>query len=317
MTVTTIEVDFRNRNALLPALREPTTIQNDRRLEPIQHTKQTNVRNPSSKTKTKKLKKKQNLDASKQTKELLSSWAEKVATRDKPKSQGQNSGSSNNSRPIVTNVRQRNVVFLSETSKRNVERAAAAYGNTGFRRRRLERIDNRVRKIHETRLKREFTEITKEMNEKLERNVTHLKELKDLRDKYFNEKQRRVNRTYVSLAALEMPEVNRYAYGLPPEGKEFTYIKIPSKANTKEKYKKLWKQTMKKASSVAKMLQLSNSFENSGPLPVLKLKRPKTRKGISRGKQREPESETKAQERRELEEVTNLLDEIKIISPGK
>lgn len=95
-------------------------------------------------------------------------------------------------------------------------------------------------------------------------------ELKIVRKKFWREKQKRIDNTYVSVAALEMPEVDRYAYGLPAEGKEYTYIKQPTKEQTKEKIQRKWEHSKQKATSIVKMLALTRKLEKSKTLPILK-----------------------------------------------
>ncbi|XP_065071323.1 uncharacterized protein LOC135695997 isoform X2 [Rhopilema esculentum] len=112
-------------------------------------------------------------------------------------------------------------------------------------------------------------ESEQQSKERYDRNISNMNELKNVRKKFWSEKKKRVSSTYVSVAALDTPEVDRYAYGLPEEGKEYTFVK-KSFVKSKTEYKDKWDKSVQKAKSIVKLLDLKEKVKQTRTLPILK-----------------------------------------------
>ena len=163
------------------------------------------------------------------------------------------------------------VVLLTDHSLKRMRETSNIYlqKNSAFHKQRLKKIETNIGSKHRAAIDRQLTEVEHIQKEKYKKSIQNMKELTNVRDRFWKEKKKRVKNTYVSVAALEMPEVDRYAYGLPADGKEYTFVKkrtMQSKSNTAEK----WNESMQKARSIVKVLGLREKVERTMTLPILK-----------------------------------------------
>ncbi len=189
-----------------------------------------------------------------------------------PSSYGSSAGSSIQGSERNKKYKKEDTMFFRDEALKRIKEASSVYlhDNRVFHEQRMKRLENAINSQQRLKFERQLTETRKEFTDQLKRNVTNLAELKKVRKRYWKEKQQRVNKTYVSVAALEMPEVDRYAYGLPAEGKEYTNIRPANSAEVKEKLMKKWESSKKKASAIVKMLDMTKKLRKSKTLPMLK-----------------------------------------------
>eukprot|EP00794_Sanderia_malayensis_P005130 gene5130-5778_t len=168
--------------------------------------------------------------------------------------------------------RKEQTIFLTDESMRRIQQASSVYVDDGriFRKQRRRRIEETINTQQRQTFEKQLYETKKELDDQLRRNITNVTELRKVRKRYLREKQKRVNTTYVSIAALEMPEVDRYAYGLPAEGKEYTLLRPSKTLEAKEMVRKKWESSIKKTNALVKMIDLSKKIEKSRTLPILK-----------------------------------------------
>ena len=95
-------------------------------------------------------------------------------------------------------------------------------------------------------------ESLRQYQKKMEIDKDNRKELKRVRDRYFEDKKRRTQHSHISLNALESPQVSRHAYGLPEEGKEFEETQLIQK--TERKLQGIWKKAVRRAIVIDKLL---------------------------------------------------------------
>ena len=163
------------------------------------------------------------------------------------------------------------VVLLTDHSLKRMRETSNIYlqKNSAYHKQRLKKIETNIGNKHRAQIDRQLTEVESIEKERYRKNIQNMKELSNVRTKYLKEKKKRVRTTYVSVAALEMPEVDRYAYGLPADGKEYTILKSrPNK--TKLNIAEKWKESMHKARSIVKVLALRDKVERTMTLPILK-----------------------------------------------
>ena len=167
--------------------------------------------------------------------------------------------------------KQRKVVLLTDHSLKRMRETSNIYldKNRAFHKQRLKKIETNIGNKHQAQINRQLTEVEQVQEERYKRSIQNMKELANVRNRFWKEKKRRVRNTYVSVAALEMPEVDRYAYGLPADGKEYTISKkktVKIKSDPTDK----WNLSMQKARSIVKVLALREKVERTMTLPVLK-----------------------------------------------
>jgi len=177
------------------------------------------------------------------------------------------------------------VVLLTDHALKRMRETSNIYleKNSAFYKQRIRNIETNIGNKHRAQIDRQMTEVETVRKEKHEKSVQNMAELSNVRNKFWKEKKKRVRTTYVSVAALELPEVDRYAYGLPADGKEYTIItKKPakSKSNAAER----WKASMCTAKSIVKVLALRDKVERTKTLPILKplTSHSKRRKGVNK-----------------------------------
>lgn len=163
------------------------------------------------------------------------------------------------------------VVLLTDHSLKRMRETSNIYleKNSAFHKQRMRNIESNIGNKHRTQLDRQMTEVEQIEHERHEKSIKNMKELANVRNRFLKEKQKRVRNTYVSVAALEMPEVDRYAYGLPADGKEYKFTK---KKNVKNKasIEGRWQDSMQKARSIVKVLALREKVARTMTLPILK-----------------------------------------------
>ena len=168
-------------------------------------------------------------------------------------------------------VSKKKVVLLTDHSLKRMRETANIYldKNSAYYKQRIRKIEANIGNKHRLQTDRQLTEVESIQKEKHVKSVQNMKELSNVRNRFWKEKKKRVRTTYVSVAALEMPEVDRYAYGLPADGKEYTIVKkrpVKTKSNAAQK----WKESMQKARSIVKVLALRDKVERTMTLPILK-----------------------------------------------
>ena len=163
------------------------------------------------------------------------------------------------------------VLLLSDSSLARMKKASSVYidKNTAFHKQRKKHIEKTIEDKHRSQVKRQMCDSEQQSKERYDRNISNMNELKNVRKKFWSEKKKRVSSTYVSVAALDTPEVDRYAYGLPEEGKEYTFVK-KSFVKSKTDYKDKWDKSVQKAKSIVKLLDLKEKVKQTRALPILK-----------------------------------------------
>lgn len=169
--------------------------------------------------------------------------------------------------------RQRNkdrVILLSDASLKRMKEAENIYikDNKAFHKQRLKKLEQNIGDQHRLQLERQLTQAEQDCKISYNKSLSSMGELKTVRQKFMKEKKKRVSSTYVSVAALETPEVDRYAYGLPEDGKEYTLVKKNS--FVKASYKKKWDESVQKAKTIVNAFDIRGKLERTMTLPVLK-----------------------------------------------
>lgn len=173
--------------------------------------------------------------------------------------------------PVPRQKRREKVVSLNEREAASLRRLQGIYANTKERDLRAERIQQTLKALQDKTLHTEVDESLREYQRKAEIDRGNRKELKRVRDNYYNDKKRRNSKTHISLNALESPQVSRHAYGLPEEGKEFGETQLVHK--TEVKLKEIWQKAARRATVIDKFIQNTVKTESELHLPKIRVKR--------------------------------------------
>ena len=163
--------------------------------------------------------------------------------------------------------RRKKVVAPSEKEVAVFKRLQAVYGNTKDRVLRAEKLRQSLSSLQNRTMRLEISASLRDYTNKNEQDRQSRRELKRVRERYSRDKERRNRFSFVSLNALEAPQVPRQAYGLPDEGQELNSSGALKK--TQKELRNIWHKSMRRAAIVHKMVQLPKQENN---VPKIELK---------------------------------------------
>ena len=161
------------------------------------------------------------------------------------------------------------VVAMNEKEAMLFKRLKGIYANSTDRAMRAQRLQNSISSLQTRTLHSELDCSLREYKRKQDEDVRNRSELKRLRDRFTKDRERRHRRSYVSINALECPRVSRHAYGLPEDGEEDTQSGVTHHAE--QKLRDIWKNAMKRAALVDKMINVRT--KNEIKLPEITVRR--------------------------------------------
>lgn len=191
------------------------------------------------------------------------------------------------------------VIAMNDKEAMLFQRLKGIYANSTERSLRAQRLQNSINTLHTRTLHSEIDYSLKEYKKKQEEDKKNRSELQRVRKRYVQDRERRRRRSHVSLSALEFPQVSRHAYGLPEDGHEYRQSGVALHAQ--EKLRDIWKNAMKRAAIVDKMINIRTKEKE--PLPQIKVRR----RSIAQKETRSP-SPTKEGPRRDFVETVNKLE---------
>lgn len=170
----------------------------------------------------------------------------------------------------ATSARKKNeVLAMNEKEAMLFKRLKGIYANSTERSLRAQRLQDNINSLQSRTLHSEIDHSLKEYKRKQEEDTRNRSELKRLRDRYSKDKERRHRKSYVSVSALELPQVSRQAYGLPEDGHEYAQSGVTQHAQ--EKLRDIWRSAMKRAALVDKVINIRT--KEKAPLPEIKIRR--------------------------------------------
>lgn len=161
------------------------------------------------------------------------------------------------------------VVAMNEKEAMLLQRLKGIYANSTERSLRAQRLQNSINSLQTRTLHSEIDYSLKEYKKKQEEDKRIRAELKRVRDRFSKDKERRHRSSYVSVNALECPQVSRLAYGLPEDGQEYRQSGVTQHAQ--EKLRDIWRNAMKRAALMDKMISIRTKVKD--PLPQIKVRR--------------------------------------------
>ena len=215
----------------------------------------------------------------------------------------------------LTSACKRNeIVAMNEKEAMVYKRLKGIYANSTDKSVRAQRLKDNINSLQSRTLHSEIDHSLKEYKKREEEDKRNRSELKRLRERYSRDKDRRNKRSYLSLNALESPQVSRHAYGLPEEGHEHMQSGVTQQAQ--ERLRDIWQSAMKRAALVDKIL--NSWMQQKAPLPEIKIRR----QSVSHKEARRPSDEENIEDklRRNSKETVNQLEmvlgEIDVMSTG-
>ena len=149
------------------------------------------------------------------------------------------------------------------------KRLKGIYANSTEKTLRVQRLQNNINSLQSRTLHSEIDYSLREFKKKQEDDKRNRSELKRVRERFSKDREHRRKNSYVSLSALECPQVSRQAYGLPEDGHEYRQSSVMQHAQ--EKLRDIWKNAMKRAVIVDKMIGVMKKEKE--PLPQIKVRR--------------------------------------------
>lgn len=170
----------------------------------------------------------------------------------------------------LTSASKRNeIVAMNEKEAMVYKRLKGIYANSTDKSVRAQRLKDSIVLLQSRTLHSEIDHSLKEYKKREEEDKRNRSELKRLRERYSRDKDRRNRKSYLSLNALESPQVSRHAYGLPEEGQEHLQSGVAQQA--RERLRDIWKSALKRAALVDKMVNMRT--QQKVPLPEIKIRR--------------------------------------------
>ena len=161
------------------------------------------------------------------------------------------------------------VIAMNEKEAMVFRRLKGIYANSTERSLRAQRLQDNINSLQSRTLHSEIDCSLKEFKKKQEEDKRNRSELKRVRDRFSKDRERRRKCSYVSVNALECPQVSRQAYGLPEDGHEYRHSGVTQHAQ--QKLRDIWKNAMKRAAIVDKMINVRTKEKES--LPEIKVRR--------------------------------------------
>ena len=161
------------------------------------------------------------------------------------------------------------VLAMNEKEAVLFKRLKGIYANSTEKTLRVQRLQNNINSLQSRTLHSEIDYSLREFKKKQEDDKRNRSELKRVRERFSKDREHRRKSSYVSLSALECPQVSRQAYGLPEDGHEYRQSSVMQHAQ--EKLRDIWKNAMKRAVIVDKMIGVMKKEKE--PLPQIKVRR--------------------------------------------
>lgn len=201
------------------------------------------------------------------------------------------------------------VIAMNEKEAMVFRRLKGIYANSTERSLRAQRLQDNINSLQSRTLHSEIDCSLKEFKKKQEEDKRNRSELKRVRDRFSKDRERRRKCSYVSVSALECPQVSRQAYGLPEDGHEYRHSGVTQHAQ--QKLRDIWKNAMKRAAIVDKMINVRTKEKE--PLPEIKVRR----QSIAQKETRTPSPRKEGLQRDSVETVNQLevvIGEIDVMS---
>ena len=172
------------------------------------------------------------------------------------------------------------IVAMNEREALLFKRLKGIYSNSVYKSLRAQRIQNSIISLQSRALHSEIQCSLKEYKKNVEKDKRIRSELKRVRDKHSKDRKRRNMYSYMSLNALECPQVSRQAYGLPGEGEELKKSVVTQ--TSQKQLLGIWKKATKRAAIVSKMIPLRPEKQVSS-LEIKIRSKPRRTKGNTQG----------------------------------
>ena len=164
--------------------------------------------------------------------------------------------------------RKKEIANPSEKDAAIIKRLHGIYGNRTDRVSRAEKLRESLGNFQKRIMHNEINTSLRNYAKKVEEDKKSRRELKRVRDRYTRDKERRSRHSFISLNALEAPQVPRKAYGLPDEGQELQDTSNITR-KTRSELKNIWQKSMRRIALVQGLVKLSPE-KNDKRIPNIK-----------------------------------------------